>query len=88
MSQIRCVYRDVAPDFPATEQHPEAVRYGPMPLPNGGSVFVDALDGEPTLAEVMAIVEPPLPPAPTPAEKLAAAGLTVSDLRLLLNLPA
>ena len=51
MSTIRCIYTS-APKFPATDQHPDAVRY------QVGGLFVDAIGGEPTLAEVDAILSP------------------------------
>lgn len=87
MSRIRCIYQAVAPDFPATDQAADAVRYGPFTLADGEVVFVDALAGEPTIEEIAAVLNPPAPPAPTPTEQLAAAGLTVSDLKVLLGLP-
>lgn len=49
---IRAVYT-VEPKFPATDQHPDAVRYVI------GGLWVDAIGPEPTLAEVQAIVLPP-----------------------------
>jgi hypothetical protein len=45
MSTIRCIYHNGPPNFPATDQHPDAVRY------TVGPYVVDAV-GEPTLAEV------------------------------------
>ena len=45
MSTIRCIY-SAEPNFPATDQHPDAVRY------QVAGVWVDAIDGEPTEAEV------------------------------------
>jgi hypothetical protein len=87
MSRIRCIYRGAAPDFPATDQHPDARRHGPIALPDGAKVFVDAIGGAPSIEEIAAVLNPPLPPAPTPAEKLAAAGLTVAELKELLALP-
>ena len=83
MSSIRGAYSE-DPDFPATDQHPEAVRY----RVNGtvcGDVIVDAVGGEPTVEEMNAFFAPP--PAPTPADKLAASGLTVAELKELLGLP-
>lgn len=50
MSTIRTIYR-VEPKFPASDQHPDAARY------RVGAYWVDAI-GEPTLAEVEAIVAP------------------------------
>jgi protein-disulfide isomerase-like protein with CxxC motif len=49
MSQIRCIYRS-QPNFPATDQHPDAVRY------QVGALFVDAIGGQPTQAEVDAVL--------------------------------
>lgn len=46
MSTIRCVYFGGAPGFPATDQHPDAVRYVVGPY------VVDAVGSEPTLVEV------------------------------------
>lgn len=59
MSQIRCIYLPAAdgtrtaPNFPATDQHPQAVRY-PFDHPTRGALNVDAVGGAPTLAEVNA----------------------------------
>lgn len=55
MSTIRCVYHPVdgapcEPKFPATDQHPDAVRY------LVGLYYVDALGGMPTSAEVDAFL--------------------------------
>lgn len=86
MSEIRCIYYVAPPDFPATDQHPDAVRYGPIER-DGVTLFVDAIGGEPTEDEIAAILEPPAPPELTPAEKLAAAGLTADDLRAVLDMP-
>lgn len=49
---IRCVY-ETAPNFPATDQHPDAARY------EVGSYIVDAVGGEPSLDEVQAFLNPP-----------------------------
>ena len=46
--------------------------------PNGGVTF----DG----TAFTALPEPPPPPPPTPEQRLAAAGLTVADLKALLGL--
>lgn len=64
MSMIRMIYRE-EPKFPASDQHPDAVRY------RVGAYWVDAVGGEPTLAEVEAIVAPTL--EQIAAEKRAAA---------------
>jgi hypothetical protein len=58
MSTIRIVYQDEPPEFPATDQHSLAIRYGPMTV-NGKTVYVDALDGPPTEAEILAVLNPP-----------------------------
>lgn len=61
MTQIRCIYfpdKDgarTAPTFPATDQHPQAVRY-PVDHPTRGALNVDAVGPAPTLAEVDAIL--------------------------------
>jgi len=56
MSAIRCIYHGKEPNFPATDQHPDAVRY------KVGLYFVDAIGGEPTQAELDAVLNPPPPP--------------------------
>lgn len=53
MSTIRCIYHAGEPSFPATDQHPDAVRYFI------GQYVVDAIGGEPTPAEVDAVVNRP-----------------------------
>jgi hypothetical protein len=52
VSTIRCIYLAGAPTFPATDQHPDAVRYTVSPY------VVDAIGGAPTLAEVQAKLFP------------------------------
>lgn len=52
MSTIRCIYSE-PPKFPATDQHPDAVRYVV------GGRIVDAIGGQPTQAEVDAVLTPP-----------------------------
>lgn len=49
MAQIRVVYNS-EPSFPATAQHPDAVRY------QVGGKWVDAIGGQPTLDEVNAVL--------------------------------
>lgn len=67
MSTIRCVYHDREPDFPARDQHPDAVRY------KVGAVWVDAIGGRPTPAEVDAVLHPPpAPPEPMVRDLIAA----------------
>lgn len=63
MSEIRCIY-SVQPKFPATDQHPSAVRY------QIGALWVDAIGGKPTQAEIDAVLNPPV--VPDPADRLAA----------------
>lgn len=77
MSQIRCIYEE-EPAFPATDQHPDAVRY------QVGKYVVDAIGGEPMIEEVEAVLNPPVVQK-TVAEKFAAlaasAGLTTAELK-------
>lgn len=60
MSQIRCVFLPNPdgsrrnPGFPATDQHPQAVRYA-FDHPTLGALNVDAIGAAPTLAEVNAV---------------------------------
>lgn len=54
---IRCVYHGVAPAFPASDQHPDAVRYGPIQA-NGETIYVDALGGEPSVAALNSVLNP------------------------------
>lgn len=51
---IRCVY-EREPAFPATDQHPEAVRY------EVAGYFVDAIGGMPTQEAIEAVLNPPSP---------------------------
>ena len=67
MSAIRCIYSGAPPLFPATDQHPSAVRY------QVGAVWVDAIGGRPTQAEVDAILNPPLSAQPVTLPELIAA---------------
>lgn len=60
MSAIRVIYHPVdgvarEPNFPATDQHPDAVRY------LVGLYYVDAIGGAPTQAEVDAVLNPRAP---------------------------
>jgi hypothetical protein len=87
MSTIRCIYHGQAPAFPATDQHPHAKRYGPIATPDG-AVFVDAIGGAPSVEEIDAVLHPPAAPEPDMAEKLAAAGISVSELKQALGLEA
>jgi hypothetical protein len=52
MSQILAVWTE-PPPFPATDQHPDAVRYSVSGL------IVDAIGGEPTEGEVDNVLNPP-----------------------------
>jgi hypothetical protein len=52
------------PNFPATAQHPDAQRY------LVGQQYVDAIGGQPTPAEVDAVLNLNPPAAPTEAEQL------------------
>lgn len=54
MSTIRAMY-EKDPGFPATDQHPNAVRY---PIIAGVYRFADAIGGQPTQAEVDALLKP------------------------------
>lgn len=83
---VRCIYRNGPPDFPASDQHPDAKRYGPLTLDDGSVVFVDAVGGAPTAADVIALMDPPTQ-SETPQQRLAAMGLSVADLKALLALP-
>jgi hypothetical protein len=71
MSTIRCVYSR-EPNFPATDQHPDAVRY------TVGQYVVDAIGGEPTAAEVAAFLAPPAREAAKVARAAAVAAITVT----------
>ena len=53
MSDIKAVYLNQAPDFPASIQHPDAIRY------KVGEYWVDAVGGEPTAKEVADLLDPP-----------------------------
>jgi hypothetical protein len=66
MSTIRVVYSQ-EPSFPATDQHPDAVRY------QVDGYFVDAIGGAPSVEEVQAVLSPaPEPASPTLADLQAA----------------
>ncbi len=79
MSIIRVIY-EKEPNFPATDQHPDAVRY------NVGEWVVDAIGGEPTMAEIQAILKPPKVVLTT-REKLADIGITAEELKTELARP-
>lgn len=62
------------------------MRFGPIVRANGRVVHVDAIGGAPSLAAIEAVLTPPAAPAPTPAEKMAAAlGVSVADLKSVLT---
>lgn len=98
MSTIRCVYT-AAPNFPATDQHPSAVRYYRLQddsivtaLPQGAVPIhvVDAIGGAPTVQEIVAFLTPTPPTADELAQRALAAlngdpDLSKVDLRKLLK---
>lgn len=61
MSTIRVIYFGEAPNFPATDQHPDAKRYK-IEHALRGTIFVDAVDGKPTMKEINAFINP-VPPS-------------------------
>lgn len=73
MSQIRVIYTN-EPSFPATDQHPDAVRYVV------GGFFVDAIGGEPTQQEMDSVLKPKKAPEPITAEELLSAMLKKGDI--------
>lgn len=82
---IRCIYSNAAPPFPATDQHPDAVRYGPIKF-GSGVVFVDAIGGMPSEREITAVLSPAAAER-TPLEKLNAMGLTRDELLSIIKEP-
>lgn len=56
---IVAVYQD-EPPFPATDQHPQAVRY------QVSGYWVDATSGQPTAQQVADYIAPPVPPYVSP----------------------
>lgn len=56
MSQIRAVYFGSAPGFPPRDQHPDAQRYGPITMPDGLVVFVDAIGSLPSIEQIGAVI--------------------------------
>lgn len=86
MSQIRIIYHPVdgkpqQPNFPATDQHPDAVRY------LVGEYYVDAIGGEPTQKEIATVLNPPAPKseASSMVEKIAADPAALAALKAELN---
>lgn len=61
---IRCIYHNAPPEFPASDQHPAAVRYGPL-IVDGEVYYVDAIGGEPSADEIEAVLNPN---GPVPAQ--------------------
>ncbi len=60
MTNIRALYHGAPPNFSAVEQHPDAVRYGPITV-GALTYFVDAIGGEPTVDEIATMLAPPVP---------------------------
>lgn len=58
MSFVRVVYMRDEPLFPASDQHPQAQRYTVWSAFLGRDVVADATGGEPTSAEVDAVLNP------------------------------
>jgi hypothetical protein len=84
MTVVRCVYITTPPDFPPTDQHPDALRYGPRVV-DGITVLVDAIGGEPTDADIRAVLDPPSP-VMTVEQRLDAAGISIDGLKTALGL--
>ena len=67
MSAIRCIYLPKTdgsfcePNFLATDQHPDAVRFQ-FAHPTKGNLTVDAIGGAPVQAEIDAILSPVIDP--------------------------
>lgn len=65
MSTIRIIYHPKvdgsfnAPNFPATDQHPSAVRYQ-FVHPSHGNLTIDAIGGAPVQAEIDVLLSPPV----------------------------
>lgn len=55
MATVLVVYHQEEPNFPATAQHPDAVRY------HIGDKWVDAIGGQPTQEEIDAVLNPKAP---------------------------
>lgn len=79
---IRCIYHGHEPHFPATDQHPQAKRYGPIKW-RDQTLWIDAIGAKPTDAEIEAVLNPPAVQL-TVAAKLAKVGLTPEELRTAL----
>jgi hypothetical protein len=70
---IRCVYEVKEPNFPATDNHPQAVRYH-FNI-SGVDYWVDAVGTPPTLQEVTDFVSPPSAAAITDSQRAYAKAL-------------
>lgn len=53
---IRIVYHHAPPDFPATDQHPDAHRYGPIVV-DGVAYWADCIGGEPSADDIRQFLE-------------------------------
>lgn len=56
MNEIRCVYSGAPPAFPVRDQHPSAQRYGPIAMPDGSIVYVDAIGAQPSVEQIAAVL--------------------------------
>lgn len=99
MSQIRCIYHEIAPDFPATDQHPSAERFfqrngaimteaewNDLARKGGKSkpdFVIDAI-GTPTTQEISDILNPM--PESKADRLLSRTGLTVDDIKGLVGI--
>lgn len=70
MTEIRAIYHNGDPGFPATDQHPNAIRYAV------GTLLIDAVGGEPTQYEIDIALNPSI--APTAANVRAEAARRIS----------
>jgi hypothetical protein len=76
---VLCIHRQ-EPNWKATPDRPRFVV-----SVDKATYWVETDGKAPTVAEVRGVLFPPPPPEPTPAEKLARAGLTVAELKELLK---
>lgn len=77
MSAIRCVYSE-EPKFPATDQHPDAIRY------QVGGKWVDAIGGAPTQADIDAVLNPSTALKTTPVDEIIADPAQLAALKAAL----
>lgn len=79
---ILCIYSE-EPKFPATDQHPDAVRY------KVGNNWVDATGGMPTQSDIDAILSPPPPfrdiPRPSFLFMMSKMGITEAQVEGLIG---